>query len=142
MHLSNEWFATTYDSNKGAVVLRGRMHLDAVRLSGLYGMRVEVQWHVSGDDKGMPNDTETEVIDGVMNIMTDALERSSTAVLSAIHTGAKQVLYIFYATTVEDFKATIDPLLSRLSHLPLRIGATPDASWSDYTAMIARAALG
>ena len=87
MHLSNEWFATTYDSNNGVVVVRGRMHLDAARLSGLYGMRIEVQWQLKGDDKGMPTDTETDVIDSVMNIMTDALERSSTAVLSAIQIG-------------------------------------------------------
>ena len=142
MHLSNEWFATTYDSNNGVVVVRGRMHLDAARLSGLYGMRIEVQWQLKGDDKGMPTDTETDVIDSVMNIMTDALERSSTAVLSAIHTGARQVLYIFYATTIEDFSATVEPLLRRLGNLPIRIGATPDANWSDYTTLIAQQALG
>ena len=141
MHLSNEWFATTYDSNNGVVVVRGRMHLDAVRLSGLYGMRVEVQWQLKGDDKGMPTDTETDVIDGVMNIMTDALERSSTAVLSAIHTGARQVLYVYYATTVEDFGAAVEPLLQRIGNLPIRIGATPDVAWSDYTEMIARQAI-
>ena len=138
MHLSNEWFATTYESNKGTVVLRGRMHLDAVRQSSLYGMRVEIQWQLKGDEKGMPTDTETDVIDSVMNIMTDALERSSTAVLSAIHTGAGQVLYVYYATTTDDFVATIEPLLQRVGNLPIRIGATPDAAWSDYTAMIAR----
>ena len=141
MHISNEWFATTYDSDKGVVMLRGRMHLDAVRLSGLYNMRIEVQWQLNGDDKGMPTDTEAEVIDGVMNIMTDALERSSAAVLAAIHTGAQQVLYVFYATGGEEFSATIEPLLSRLSHLPIRIGATADAEWSDYTQMIAQQAI-
>lgn len=141
MHISNEWFATTYDSDKGVVMLRGRMHLDAVRLSGLYNMRIEVQWQLKGDDKGMPTDTEAEVIDGVMNIMTDALERSSAAVLAAIHTGAQQVLYVFYATGVEEFSATIEPLLSRLSRLPIRIGATADAEWSDYTQMIAQQAI-
>ncbi len=141
MHISNEWFATTYDSDKGVVMLRGRMHLDAVWLSGLYNMRIEVQWQLKGDDKGMPTDTEAEVIDGVMNIMTDALERSSAAVLAAIHTGAQQVLYVFYATVVEEFSATIEPLLGRLSHLPIRIGATADAEWSDYTQMIAQQAI-
>ncbi|MBR5003806.1 MAG: DUF695 domain-containing protein, partial [Bacteroidaceae bacterium] len=104
-------------------------------------MRIEVQWQLKGDDKGMPTDTEAEVIDGVMNIMTDALERSSAAVLAAIHTGAQQVLYVFYATGVEEFSATIEPLLSRLSHLPIRIGATADAEWSDYTQMIAQQAI-
>jgi hypothetical protein len=117
------------------------MHLDAVRQSALYGMRVEVQWQLKGDDKGMPTDTESEVIDGVMNIMTDALERSSTAVLTAIHTGARQVLYVFYATGVEDFSATVEPLLQRLANLPIRIGATPDKEWSDYTALIAQQAM-
>ena len=141
MQLSNEWFASAEVTNMGLVVVRGRMGMDAVRQSDRYPVRVEVQWQIVGDDKGMPTDTEAEVIDGVMNIMTDALERSSAAVLAAIHTGAQQVLYVFYATGVEEFSATIEPLLSRLSHLPIRIGATADAEWSDYTQMIAQQAI-
>lgn len=141
MQLSNEWFATAQQSDKGLIVVRGRLHLDTARLSGRYGMRIEVQWLIKGDDKGMPTDTEGEVIDNIMNVMSEALERSDTAILTAIHTGGQQVLYVFYATDIEAFSATIQPLLQRLGELPLRIGATPDALWSDYTRMIAHQAM-
>lgn len=138
MQLSNEWFASVDDTDKGAVVVRGRLHLDTVRLSGCYDMRVEVQWAVVGDDKGMPTDTESEVIDGVMHIMNEALERSEVAVLTAIHTGTRQVRYIYYATSIDAFASCIKPLLQRMGELPLRMGATLDPEWIEYTAMIAR----
>ncbi len=141
MNLSNEWFATVDDTDMGEVVVRGRLHLDSVRMSGLYNMRVEVQWKLKGDEKGMPTDTEAEVIDSVMNIMCEALERGDKAVLTAIHTGAGQVRYVFYAVGVDAFSDTISPLLQRLGNLPIRIGAVKDSEWSDYTAMIARQAM-
>lgn len=142
MQLSNEWFATAQESDKGIVMIRGRMHLDTIRLSGLYDWRIEMQWQLKGDETGMPTPTEGEVIDNIMDIACEALERSNTAILTAIHTGAQQVLYIFYATSVDNFSATLQPLLQRLGNLPLRIGATHDKSWDDYTAMIALQALG
>ncbi len=142
MQLSNEWFATAQESDKGIVMIRGRMHLDAIRLSGLYDWRIEMQWQLKGDETGMPTPTEGEVIDNIMDIACEALERSNTAILTAIHTGAQQVLYIFYATSVDNFSATLQPLLQRLGNLPLRIGATHDKSWDDYTSMIALQTLG
>ena len=141
MQLSNEWLAYADDTNMGVVVVRGRMHLDAVRLSGKYTTRVEMQWHLNGDDKGMPTNTEGEVIERVMDIVCDAVERSEVAVLTAIHTGAKQVRYVFYTTGVECFSQTIQPLLQRLGNLPLQIAAAVDVEWNDYISMISRSAM-
>ena len=142
MQISNEWLAYADDTDMGAVVVRGRMHLDSVRLSGKYATRVEMQWQLTGDDKGMPTDTEGEVIERVMNIVCDAVERSNVALLTAIHTGAQQVRYVFYAVGVDAFSQAVEPLLQRLGRLPLRIGATTDAEWSDYVSMISRGAMG
>lgn len=141
MQQSNEWLVYVDNTDMGMVVVRGRMHMDAVRLSGNYPVRVEMQWLLTGDDKGMPTETEVEVIDSVMNIACEAVERSEKAVLTTIYTGARQVRYVFYATSVEEFSLVLQPLLQRLGTLPLRIGAVSDAEWSDYVLMIARQAI-
>ncbi len=141
MQLSNEWMAYADNTDMGVVVVRGRLHMDAVRLSGNYTIRVEMQWLFRGDDKGTPTDVESEVIERVMNIVCDAVERSNVAVLTAIHTGAGQVRYVFYATSVDAFSQSVQPLLQRLGNLPLRIAAVVDENWSDYTGMIARQAM-
>lgn len=142
MQLSNEWFIATYDTDMGDIAVRGRLHLDTMRLSGAYSMRIEMQWDIKGDDKGMPTETEGEVIDSIMHIITEALERSNTAILTAIHTGARMVRYVFYATSADNFSHTIQPLLQRLGNLPIRIGAETDRQWDEYTSMIARMAIG
>lgn len=136
MQLSNEWFASAEETNMGLVVVRGRMGMDAVRQSDRYPVRVEVQWQIVGDDKGMPTDTEAEVIERMMNIVCDALERSETAVMTAIYTGAQQVRYQFYASSVDAFSASIEPLLQRFGNLPIKIGAAPDGAWREYTTML------
>ncbi len=141
MQLSNVWMAYADDTDMGMVVVRGRMHMDAVRLSGDFNIRVEMQWLIQGDDKGAPTDVESEVIERVMSIVCDAVERGNVAVLTAIHTGARQVRYIFYATSIDAFSQSVQPLLQRLGNLPLHIAAVVDENWSDYTSMIARQAM-
>ena len=139
MKLSNEWFAVAYNTDGGEVVLRGRMHLDVVREQ--FPMLIEMQWKIKGDEKGMPTDVESDVIDNVMHIVCEAVERSEKGVLTAVHTGAGRVRYLFYAMSVDDFMQQIEALLQRLQALPLTIAAKPDASWQEYTEMIARCAM-
>lgn len=141
MKLPNEWFVVVYNTDGGEVILRGRMHLDAVRQAAQHPMLVELQWELKGDSKGMPTEVESDVIDNVMNIVCDAVERSGKGVLTAIHTGACRVRYLFYATSIDEFMAQIDALLQRLQALPLTIGVKPDASWQEYTHMIAQYAM-
>lgn len=136
MQLPNEWFAGAENTDEGLVIVRGRLHLDAMRNSGQFSSRIEWQWLLHGEADGMPTETEAEAIDRLMNVACDALEKSGTAILTAIYTGARQVRYVFYAVGEEAFAGCLQPLLSRYKSLPIRIGATPDASWSDYIAMI------
>ena len=138
MQLSNEWFVAAEDTDCGTVAVRGRLHMDAVRELHCYTTRVEIQWQLKGDEKGMPTDTEAEVIDRVMNIMCDALERSETAVPVAVYTGGKQVRYLFYATGVNALSDKIQPLLNACGALPIKIGAASDPDWRAYIDMIAR----
>lgn len=138
MQLSNEWVASVMETDSGRVIERCRLYLDTARLSGKFGERVEMQWLLRGDSTGMPTDTEAEVIDQFMALACDALERSQTAVLTAIYTGAKLVRYMFYATQAQALTGCLQPLLNVSKSLPLRIGATEDPEWKEYIDIIAR----
>ncbi len=137
MQQSNEWFATAENTDMGIVIVRGRLHLDTARTSGHYPSRVEIQWQIKGDDKGMPTDTEAEVIDRIMGIACESLERSNTALLTAIHTGARQVRYTFYATGANALADKVQTLFAAFGKLPIRIGAVSDPDWTTYIALIA-----
>lgn len=138
MQLSNEWVASVVETENGNVIERCRLYLDNVRLSGIFNERVEMQWLLRGDSEGMPTDTEADVIDRFMNIACDALEKSETAVLTVIYTGAKQVRYLFYATKAQDLANRLQPLLNLSQSLPLRVGAIEDPEWKEYVDTIAR----
>ncbi len=141
MQVSNEWFAGVVETDSGKVIERCRLYLDNVRLSGKFSERVEMQWLLHGDSQGMPTDTEADVIDRFMELACDALEKSETAVLTAIYTGAKQVRYLFYATTAQTLANRLQPLLNVSQSLPLRMGAVEDPEWKEYIETIARHAI-
>lgn len=141
MQISNEWFVGVVETDSGKVIERCRLYLDNVRLSGKFGKRVEMQWLLHGDSQGMPTDTEAEVIDRFMELACDALEKSETAILTAIYTGAKQVRYLFYATTAQALANRLQPLLNVSQSLPLRMGAVEDPEWKEYIETIARHAI-
>ena len=90
--LSNDWFAGESESDKGRIITRGRMFAENGNTSGVFRTRVEIQWKYKGETDGMPSADETEVIDRIMNLLTEALERSKIAILTAIHIGGKQGL--------------------------------------------------
>ena len=82
--LSNDWFAGESESDKGRIITRGRMFAENGNTSGLFRTRVEIQWRYKGETDGMPSADETEVIDRIMNLLTESLERSKIAILTAI----------------------------------------------------------
>ena len=90
----------------------------------------------TGETDGMPSADETEVIDRIMNLLTESLERSKIAILTAIHIGGKQALYVYYTQELQAFSGKVNELLGKLPSLPIQIGATGDPDWTDYKQML------
>jgi len=134
--LSNDWFAGESESDKGRIITRGRMFAENGNTSGVFRTRVEIQWKYKGETDGMPSAAETEVIDRIMNLLTEALERSKIAILTAIHIGGKQALYVYYTQELQAFSGKVNELLGKLPSLPIQIGATGDPDWTDYKQML------
>ena len=134
----NEWFAGESESDRGKIITRGRMFARDDHASETFLTRVEIQWEYRGEKDGMPSADETEVIDRIMNLLTESLEKSKIAILTAIHVGGKQALYVYYTQKLETFSERVNELLGRLPALPIRIGASADPDWSDYKQMLER----
>lgn len=134
--LSNEWFAGESESDSGRLITRGRMFADSGNVSGLFRTRVEIQWKYQGETDGMPSPEETDVIDRIMNLLTESLEKSGTAILTAIHIGAGQALYVYYTQELQAFSGRVNELLGKLPALPIQIGAIEDPDWTDYKQML------
>ena len=71
-----------------------------------------------------------------MNLLTEALERSKIAILTAIHIGGKQALYVYYTQELQALSGKVNELLGKLPSLPIQIGATGDPDWTDYKQML------
>ena len=103
----NEWFAGSQDSDLGQIITRGRLFAKGQKQFDSFPMRIEIQWQYKGvGENGMPTDKEAELTEHAMNTLTDIVERKDIAILSAI------------------------------PKLPIQIGATKDAQWSDYQSLL------
>lgn len=134
--LSNEWFAGESESDNGRIITRGRMFAEEGNTERLFRTRVEVQWKYKGEMDGMPSPEETDIIDRIMNLLTESLERSEIAILTAIHIGAGQALYVYYTQELQAFSGRVNELLEKLPLLPIKIGAAEDPDWTEYKQML------
>ncbi len=134
MNRENEWFAGELEAEGQRIVTRGRLFIDPKML--LYPYRIEVQWLYKGAEGGMPTTQESEQIDKALNSLTLALEEQQVALLTAIHIGAKQAIYMYYVQNIDRFSQTLDQVFGSLPPLPINIGAEKDANWDEYKAML------
>ena len=132
----NDWFIGKQDSDRGRIITRGRIFRGNQRNTTLYPMRVEVQWLYKGTADGMPTEEETAVTDKVMNLLTDRLEDELIAWLTAVHTGGRQAVFVYYTRSVEDLSNQINATFGEFPLLPVKIGATEDKNWKEYNRML------
>lgn len=71
-----------------------------------------------------------------MNLLTESLEKSGIAILTAIHIGGGQALYVYYTQELQAFSGRVNELLGHLPALPVQIGAVEDTDWTDYKQML------
>lgn len=134
---SNEWFAGKSESDRGNIITRGRLFVEEEsNIFNLFNIRIEVQWAYKGEKDGMPSAHETDVIDRIMILLTESLEKSNIAILTAIHIGGGQAVYVYYSQEIEAFSERVNELLGRLPVLPVKIGAEEDPEWSDYKSLL------
>ena len=127
----NEWFAGSQDSDLGQIITRGRLFAKGQKQFDSFPMRIEIQWQYKGvEENGMPTDKEAELTEHAMNTLKDI------AILSAIHMGGNMAWFVYYARSIDEMSALINEAFNHFPKLPIQIGATKDAQWSDYQSLL------
>ena len=133
----NEWFAGSQDSDLGQIITRGRLFAKGQKQFDSFPMRIEIQWQYKGvGENGMPTDKEAELTEHAINTLTDIVERKDIAILSAIHMGGNMAWFVYYARSIDEMSALINEAFNHFPKLPIQIGATKDAQWSDYQSLL------
>lgn len=132
MQASNEWFVADAENEGKPLIVRGRLFLDTLRLSGRFTTRIALVWQYDGDSKGLPTDKETRGLDLLNEQLRQALEEQEEAVLTAIFIGNRAARYEYYGTSAEIFGRVVGQAFANYPPLPIQIGAENDPEWKHY----------
>ncbi|MGL4806290.1 MAG: DUF695 domain-containing protein [Bacteroidales bacterium] len=136
MKLSNEWFSALSTAENGnLIIVSGREELDEFKACRKLKERVEIYWKYEGDDKGMPTDSEAELMENVQEKLQKAVEKDKLAILTGIYTGDKERTLVFYTRTSRVFGERLNEALAEFELLPISLYVELDEEWDEYTDM-------
>lgn len=137
MKFSDNWFSATAQADNGNLIfVTGRDDLNETRLSGKYNERVEIYWHYTAADNGMPVDAEGELLETVLEALRKAMEpKDHLAVLTGIYTGNGERTLVFYTRNGRAFGERLNEALAEFPQLPIELYVEKDAEWNEYQEM-------
>ncbi len=92
--------------------------------------RVIVVWRYKSES-GMPSKPEREAMDQMEDFLNPQVEDSS--ILAFVSTGENLREWIFYATSEDQFLASLNNALAGKQRYPIEVHAAPDPEWSSYS---------
>lgn len=137
MKLSNVWFTALSEDESGHMItVNGRDELNEFVQSGKYKERVEVTWKYQADAKGVPSESEAELMETVQNTLQKAMEKKDKlAIMTGVYTGGGEKIWVFYTRTVRVFGERLNEVLLPFDLLPISIYTEVDVEWEEYTDM-------
>ena len=136
LRISDDWWTAPAEGDNGGLILvTGRRAMDNVIATGLYRFRVEVTWRYEGDEKGLPNYTDSKVMEEVTDAMNNTFDRDPVAILTGIYTGDNERNWVFYTRSLHIFQRKFNELMSPFPALPLEFEAEEDPDWQEYREM-------
>ena len=136
MKFPDKWWTAPAESESGkTVIVTGRDSLDEVMASGKYIYRLDVSWDYDADPSGMPSDADSRLMEQATDALMKSFDKSKSAILTGIYTGDGRRDWIFYCLNLKVFSFVFNQALAPLPELPLRIDATEDPDWDEYTGM-------
>lgn len=137
MKLSDVWFTALSQNEEGQIItISGRDELDEFIQTGKYKERVEITWKYDGDEKGMPSESEGELMESVEETLRKAMEKKDKlAIMTSIYTGGNEKVWVFYTRTVRVFGERLNEALSSFELLPISIYTEVDNDWEEYKDM-------
>ena len=133
LKVSDEWWTSPSEAENGElVIVTVREALDNVIETGKYEYRVEVTWRYDGDDKGMPLDHDSELMEQATDALNAAFNADPVAVMTEIYTGADERNWVFYTRSLHIFQRKFNEALAGLASMPLEFDVTHDPDWEEY----------
>lgn len=136
LRISDDWWTAPAEGENGSLILvTGRRGLDNVIEAGVHRYRVEVTWPYEGDAKGLPNYTDSKVMEEVTDALNASFDRDPVAVMTGIYTGDGQRNWVFYTRSLHIFQRKFNEALIPFPALPLQFEAEEDPDWQEYHEM-------
>lgn len=136
MKFPDKWWTAPAESESGkTIMVTGRDGLAKVKESGKYVYRLDVSWDYAPEPSDMPSDADARLMEEATDALLKAFDKNTAAVMTGIYTGDGRRDWIFYCLNLKVFSSSFNKALAGLPVLPLRISATEDPDWEEYSEM-------
>lgn len=136
MSKEEQWWTAPAESESGRLIMvTCRKDVEKFRTNPRFSIRVEVRWPYYGDASGMPEKTDSELMEEANDAMQDVFSKDPVAVLTGITTGDNCREWVFYTLSTHIFGRKINEALASLPQLPLSIYCENDPDWGAYDEM-------
>jgi len=135
------WLTAPFESNISGNLVMGTIKtgIDKFIENPRFKYRVEVAWSYSPSQKGMPSETDGQLMEEVAEAIENVLKADPVAVLTGIYTGDGERTLIFYTLSLHIFQRKFNEALASFPTLPLKFEAFEDPDWEEYLQMLAYA---
>ncbi len=117
------------------LIVTGRDDIESFRSSGKYPFRLNVMWDYAPKADGMPEEADAELMEKATEALLKETQKDPAALLTGIYTGDGRRDWVFYTRSLHIFRNILNRALAGLPELPLRVEATEDPDWEEYSEM-------
>lgn len=135
------WLTTPLESDESGKLIMGtvRKDVDKFRSTGKFKYRVVAIWSYEAADKGMPSESDAEMMEKFQETVEQVFAKDPVAVLTGVFTGEGARDFEFYTLSLHIFQRKFNEALADFPMLPLSFVAEEDEEWSQYAGALALA---
>lgn len=134
----SNWLSAPFESeqNSNLVMCSVRSDVAKVRDNSKFKYRIEVSWEYIGDSKGMPQESDGQLMEKVEDAINKTFSADPIAVLTGMYTGDNRRVMVFYTLSLHIFQKKFNEALGGIPLLPLSFEAYEDPDWEEYSEMV------
>lgn len=132
--LQGQWETYPAESteNEQTVIVTIRTDVGKFRDNPRFIYRIIIALPYDGGNDGMPDESTSELMEQVTELLADTFRKDPVAVLTEISTGDNRREWVFQTSSLGIFNKKINQALAPLPLLPLEFDAEEDSNWETY----------
>jgi len=133
--LQGQWETYPAESteNGQTVIVTIRTDVGKFRDNPRFIYRITIALPYDGGKDGMPDESTSELMEQVTELLADIFRKDPVAVLTEISTGDNRREWVFQTSSLGIFNKKINQALASLPLLPLEFNAEEDSDWETYS---------